>query len=97
MNWLKILAQTHSSQLMALGADDLLNKFGPCIGIIEHRANCLKELSKWVTNYFEMAKIGLEQYSVSFYNLKKAMITSMRETHFVSVSWRTDSKFLVRG
>lgn len=46
MNWLKILAQTHSSQLMALGADDLLNKFGPCIGIIEHRANCLKELSK---------------------------------------------------
>ncbi|KAI8128960.1 hypothetical protein FF38_09843 [Lucilia cuprina] len=46
MNWLKVLAQTHSSQLMALGADDLLNKFGPCIGIIEHRANCLKELSK---------------------------------------------------
>uniref|UniRef100_A0A1B0AGB0 Utp12 domain-containing protein n=1 Tax=Glossina pallidipes TaxID=7398 RepID=A0A1B0AGB0_GLOPL len=46
MNWLKILAQTHSSQLMALGADELLNKFGPCIGIIEHRANCLKELSK---------------------------------------------------
>lgn len=46
MNWLKVLAQTHSSQLMALGADDLLDKFGPCIGIIEHRANCLKELSK---------------------------------------------------
>uniref|UniRef100_A0A1I8N3C4 Small-subunit processome Utp12 domain-containing protein n=1 Tax=Musca domestica TaxID=7370 RepID=A0A1I8N3C4_MUSDO len=46
MNWLKVLAQTHSSQLMALGAEDLLNKFGPCIGIIEHRANCLKELSK---------------------------------------------------
>ncbi|XP_073814070.1 WD repeat-containing protein 43 [Musca autumnalis] len=46
MNWLKVLTQTHSSQLMALGAEDLLNKFGPCIGIIEHRANCLKELSK---------------------------------------------------
>lgn len=46
MNWLKVLTQTHSSQLMALGADDLLNKFGPCIGIIEYRANCLKELSK---------------------------------------------------
>ncbi|KAI9583358.1 hypothetical protein GQX74_005106 [Glossina fuscipes] len=46
MNWLKILAQTHSSQLMALGAEELLNKFGPCIGIIEHRTNCLKELSK---------------------------------------------------
>ncbi|GBP02244.1 hypothetical protein EVAR_69007_1 [Eumeta japonica] len=32
--------------MMALGKDDLLDKFGPCIGIIEHRANCLKELSK---------------------------------------------------
>ncbi|XP_065367124.1 WD repeat-containing protein 43 isoform X2 [Calliphora vicina] len=46
MLWLKVLAQTHSSQLMALGADDLLDKFGPCIGVIEHRASCLKELSK---------------------------------------------------
>uniref|UniRef100_A0A1I8PJP8 Small-subunit processome Utp12 domain-containing protein n=1 Tax=Stomoxys calcitrans TaxID=35570 RepID=A0A1I8PJP8_STOCA len=46
MNWLKVLTQTHSSQLLALGSDDLLNKFGPCIGIIEHRASCLKEMSK---------------------------------------------------
>ncbi|XP_053966510.1 WD repeat-containing protein 43 [Anastrepha ludens] len=46
VDWLKILVQTHSSQLMALGSEDLLNKFGPCIGIIEHRVNCLKELSK---------------------------------------------------
>ncbi|XP_055855975.1 WD repeat-containing protein 43 [Episyrphus balteatus] len=44
--WLKILTQTHSSQLMALGTDDLLNKFGPCIGMIEYRSNCLMELSK---------------------------------------------------
>ncbi|XP_014091928.3 WD repeat-containing protein 43 isoform X1 [Bactrocera oleae] len=46
VDWLKVLVQTHSSQLMALGSEDLLNKFGPCIGLIEHRVNCLKELSK---------------------------------------------------
>ncbi|XP_055906734.1 WD repeat-containing protein 43 [Eupeodes corollae] len=44
--WLKVLAKTHSSQLMALGSEDLLEKFGPCIGIIEHRASCLMEISK---------------------------------------------------
>lgn len=46
MAWLKILVQTHSSQLMALGAEDLLEKFGPLLGIIEHRSNCLMEISR---------------------------------------------------
>ncbi|XP_055382427.1 WD repeat-containing protein 43 [Condylostylus longicornis] len=45
-NWLKALIKIHSSQLMALGSEDLLAKFGPCIGIIEHRASCLNDLSK---------------------------------------------------
>lgn len=45
-NWLKFLVRIHASQLMALGADDLLTKFGPCLGIIEHRMNCLQEISK---------------------------------------------------
>lgn len=44
--WLKILIKIHSSQLLAFGANDLLTKFGPCLGIVEHRSNCLKELSK---------------------------------------------------
>ncbi|XP_067627144.1 WD repeat-containing protein 43 [Eurosta solidaginis] len=46
VDWLKVLVQTHSSQLMALGSEDLLSKFGPCIGLIEHRVNCLNELTK---------------------------------------------------
>lgn len=57
VDWLKVLVQTHSSQLMALGSEDLLNKFGPCIGIIEHRVNCLKELSKFV--YFILLIVNI--------------------------------------
>lgn len=45
-NWLTVLIKAHSSQLMAMGSTDLLQKFGPCLGIIEHRTNCIKELSK---------------------------------------------------
>lgn len=41
-----VLLQTHSSQLMALGADELMNRFGPCMGIIEHRINNLKNLNR---------------------------------------------------
>lgn len=44
--WLKILVQTHASQLMALGADDLLSRFGPCLGIIEHRVTNLQSLAR---------------------------------------------------
>lgn len=31
---------------MALGADELMNRFGPCMGIIEHRINNLKSLNR---------------------------------------------------
>lgn len=41
-----MLVQTHSSQLLALGKDDLYEKFGPCIGIIENRVENLKTLSR---------------------------------------------------
>lgn len=43
---MKALLQTHTSQLMALGADELMNRFGPCMGIIEHRINNLKNLNR---------------------------------------------------
>lgn len=43
---MKVLLQTHTSQLMALGADELMNRFGPCMGIIEHRINNLKNLNR---------------------------------------------------
>lgn len=43
---MKVLLQTHTSQLMALGADELMNRFGPCMGIIEHRIHNLKNLNR---------------------------------------------------
>lgn len=43
---MKVLLQTHTSQLMALGADELMNRFGPCMGIIEHRVHNLKNLNR---------------------------------------------------
>lgn len=46
VNWMKVLLQTHTSQLMALGADELMERFGPCMGIIEHRINNLKNLNR---------------------------------------------------
>lgn len=46
VGWMKALLQTHTSQLMALGADELMNRFGPCMGIIEHRINNLKNLNR---------------------------------------------------
>ncbi|KAL5286831.1 WDR43 family protein [Megaselia abdita] len=46
MKWMKTLAQTHASQLMAQGHEDLMEKFGPCIAVIEHRISCMPELSK---------------------------------------------------
>jgi len=44
--WLKILLQTHSSQLMALGNQELLAKFGPCIGMLEYRVEQLNQLAR---------------------------------------------------
>lgn len=46
MKWMKTLTQTHASQLMAQGYEDLMEKFGPCIAVIEHRISCMPELSK---------------------------------------------------
>lgn len=46
VSWMKVLLQTHTSQLMALGADELMNRFGPCMGVIEHRINNLKNLNR---------------------------------------------------
>lgn len=43
---MKLLIQTHTSQLMAFGADELLARFGPCLGIIEHRVNNLRSLHR---------------------------------------------------
>lgn len=44
--WLRVLLQTHASQLMAIGTTELFTRFGPLLGIIEHRANSLHSLSK---------------------------------------------------
>lgn len=44
--WLKLLLQTHASQIMAFGLNGLYLKFGPILGILEHRANTLKPLNK---------------------------------------------------
>lgn len=46
MKWMKALTQIHASQLMAQGYDDLMEKFGPCIAVIEQRVSCMSELSK---------------------------------------------------
>lgn len=43
---MKHLLQTHSSQLMALGKDDVFEQFGASIGLIEHRINNLPALSR---------------------------------------------------
>lgn len=44
--WLKYLFHSHSSQLMALGPNELYNNFGDCMGIIETRVDNLKTLSR---------------------------------------------------
>lgn len=44
--WLKLVLHTQASQLMALGSNTLFAQFGPLLGIIEHRTNCLQPLSK---------------------------------------------------
>lgn len=49
VSWMKILIQTHASQLMAIGTVELFSMFGPLLGIIEHRANTLQQLTKYVT------------------------------------------------
>lgn len=43
---MKHLLQTHSSQLMALGKDEIFEQFGASIGLIEHRINNLTALSR---------------------------------------------------
>lgn len=44
--WIKILIHTHSSQLMALGSDNLLSNFATCLGIIDYRIEHSRALSK---------------------------------------------------
>ncbi|KAG4065428.1 hypothetical protein HA402_002826 [Bradysia odoriphaga] len=45
VRWLKLLLQIHASQLMALGKDELHDRFGALLGILQNRTNCLSELS----------------------------------------------------
>ncbi|XP_062558452.1 WD repeat-containing protein 43 [Armigeres subalbatus] len=44
--WLKALIHNHTSQLMALGSENLLSNFGTCLGIIEYRVDHANSLSK---------------------------------------------------
>lgn len=46
VTWMKHLLQTHSSQLMALGKNEIFEQFGASIGLIEHRINNLPALSR---------------------------------------------------
>ncbi|KAG4065348.1 hypothetical protein HA402_012293 [Bradysia odoriphaga] len=45
VRWLKLLLQIHASQLMALGKDELHDRFGALLGILQNRTNCLSQLS----------------------------------------------------
>ncbi|XP_037041242.1 WD repeat-containing protein 43-like isoform X3 [Bradysia coprophila] len=45
VRWLKLLLQIHASQLMALGKDELRDRFGALLGIIQNRTNCLVQLT----------------------------------------------------
>uniref|UniRef100_A0A1Q3EY68 Small-subunit processome Utp12 domain-containing protein n=1 Tax=Culex tarsalis TaxID=7177 RepID=A0A1Q3EY68_CULTA len=44
--WLKALIHSHTSQLMALGPENLLANFSTCLGIIEYRVQHANSLSK---------------------------------------------------
>lgn len=44
--WLRNLIQTHASQLMAFGVENLQKNFGSCLGIIDHRSQNLGGLSR---------------------------------------------------
>jgi len=44
VNWLKILIQVHTSQLMALGTDHLKDVFAVCLGVIDHRVAHMNQL-----------------------------------------------------
>lgn len=44
--WLKALIHSHTSQLMALGSENLLANFSTCLGIIEYRVQHANSLSK---------------------------------------------------
>lgn len=45
VRWLKLLLQIHASLLIALGKDELHERFGSLIGIIDNRTNSLAKLS----------------------------------------------------
>lgn len=44
--WLKALIHSHTSQLMALGSENLMANFSTCLGIIEYRVQHANSLSK---------------------------------------------------
>uniref|UniRef100_A0A8D8HWA7 WD repeat-containing protein 43 n=1 Tax=Culex pipiens TaxID=7175 RepID=A0A8D8HWA7_CULPI len=44
--WLKAFIHSHTSQLMALGSENLLANFSTCLGIIEYRVQHANSLSK---------------------------------------------------
>ncbi|XP_037952557.1 WD repeat-containing protein 43-like [Teleopsis dalmanni] len=46
IKWLKTLIRTHSSQMLAMGANELSNRFEACMGIIEHRTVYVSDMSK---------------------------------------------------
>lgn len=52
VTWLRLLIETHTSQLMALGSGNILDNFGTCLGIIEFRTEHLKSLSKYIIFMF---------------------------------------------
>lgn len=54
VTWIKILVQTHASQLMAIGTLELFSMFGPLLGIVEYRANTLQQLTKYVSSLIDL-------------------------------------------
>lgn len=46
MKWLHALVFTQSSQLMSLGEEELFDRFGPTVGIIEQRIQSLPSLTR---------------------------------------------------
>ncbi|KAL1397716.1 hypothetical protein pipiens_009548 [Culex pipiens pipiens] len=48
--WLKALIHSHTSQLMALGSENLLANFSTCLAIIEYRVQHANSLSNLESN-----------------------------------------------
>ncbi|EDS45570.1 conserved hypothetical protein [Culex quinquefasciatus] len=79
--WLKALIHSHTSQLMALGSENLLANFSTCLAIIEYRVQHANSLSKFTEYRIGQARSNYKKMEQNIYKINKVKSLTEQTLH----------------